>query len=69
MLFYKVSSNHYGISIERRRRESKNIKGLVVCETGSDYCEVAERGCCSKKQDQTTVEWRGAKKVKFLKEF
>lgn len=69
MLSYKVSSNHSGISIERRRRESKNIKGLVVCETGADYCEGAERGCCSKKQDQTTVEGRGAKKMKFPKEF
>lgn len=69
MLFYKVSSNHSGISLERRRRKSKNTKGLVVCEIGSDYCEVAERGCCSKKQDQTTVEERGGKKkVKFIKE-
>lgn len=52
---------------DRKKRESKNIKGLVVCETGSDYCEVAERGCYSKKQDQTTVEGRGAKKkLKFL---
>lgn len=32
MLFYKVSSNHPGVGMERRR-ESKNIKVLVVCRT------------------------------------
>lgn len=45
MLFYKVSSNHSRVRIERRK-ESKNIKDLVVCETGSDYRGgLAERGC------------------------
>lgn len=44
MLFYKVSSNLSGVRIEIRR-ESKNIKGLGVCGTGSDYCGgLAERG-------------------------
>lgn len=62
MLFYKVSSNHPGVGMERRR-ESKNIKVLVVCRTVRDSCKgLAERGCCSKKQDQTTVKGRGAKR-------
>lgn len=62
MLFYKVSSNHPGVGMERRR-ESKNIKLLVDCGTEPDYCGgLAERGCCSKKQDQTTLEEKGAKR-------